>query len=51
LDINMLIVTVIISLVVFSILFVFFLKIKWAVFLERFFVKIKSLRKNRSRSS
>ncbi|WP_458745167.1 DedA family protein [Candidatus Nitrosocosmicus sp. T] len=51
LDINMLIVAVIISLVVFSILFVFFLKIKWAVFLERFFVKIKSLRKNRSRSS
>ena len=51
LDINMLIVTVLISLVVFSILFVFFLKIKWAVFLERFFVKIKSLRKNRSRSS
>lgn len=51
LDINMLIVAVIISLVLFSILFVFFLKIKWAVFLERFFVKIKSLRKNRSRSS
>jgi membrane protein DedA with SNARE-associated domain len=51
LDINTLIVAVIISLVVFSILFVFFLKIKWAVFLERFFVKIKSLRKNRSRSS
>lgn len=51
LDINTLIVAVIISSVVFSILFVFFLKIKWAVFLERFFVKIKSLRKNRSRDS
>ncbi|MBA2268548.1 MAG: VTT domain-containing protein [Nitrosopumilus sp.] len=51
LDINTLIVAVIISLVVFSILFVFFLKIKWAVFLERFFVKIKSLRKNKSRNS
>ena len=51
LDINTLIVTVIISIVVFSILFVFFLKIKWAVFLERFFVKIRSLRKNRSRNS
>ena len=51
LDINTLIVTVIISIVVFSILFVFFLKIKWAVFLERFFVKIRSLRKNRNRNS
>jgi len=51
LDINTLIVAVILSSVVFSILFVFFLKIKWAVFLERFFVKIKSLRKNRSRDS
>lgn len=47
LDINTLIVAVIISLVLFSILFIFFLKIKWAVFLERFFVKIRSLRKNR----
>ena len=51
LDINMLIVAVIISIVVFSILFVFFLKIKWAVFLERFFVKIRSLKKNRNRNS
>ena len=51
LDINTLIVAVIISIVVFSILFVFFLKIKWAVFLERFFVKIRSLRKNRNRNS
>ena len=51
LDINTLIVTIIISIVVFSALFVFFLKIKWAVFLERFFVKIRSLRKNRSRNS
>jgi membrane protein DedA with SNARE-associated domain len=45
LDINTLIVAVIISTVVFSVLFVFFLKIKWAVFLERFFVKIRSLKK------
>ena len=51
LDINTLIVTIIISIVVFSTLFVFFLKIKWAVFLERFFVKVRSLRKNRSRNS
>ncbi len=51
LDINTLIVAVIISIVVFSILFVFFLKIKWAVFLERFFVKIRSLKKNRNRNS
>jgi membrane protein DedA with SNARE-associated domain len=48
LDMNTLIVAVIISIVVFSVLFVFFLKIKWAVFLERFFVKIRSLRKNRN---
>jgi membrane protein DedA with SNARE-associated domain len=48
LDINTLIVAVIISIVVFSVLFVFFLKIKWAVFLERFFVKIRSLKKNRN---
>jgi membrane protein DedA with SNARE-associated domain len=48
LDINTLIVAVIISTVVFSVLFVFFLKIKWAVFLERFFVKIRSLKKNRN---
>ena len=51
LDINTLIVAVIISIVVFSILFVFFIKIKWAIFLERFFVKIRSLRKNRNRNS
>ena len=51
LDINTLIVAVVISIVVFSILFIFFLKIKWAVFLERFFVKIRSLRKNRNRIS
>lgn len=51
LDINTLIVAVIISIIVFSILFVFFLKIKWAVFLERFFVKIRSLKKNRNRNS
>jgi membrane protein DedA with SNARE-associated domain len=50
LDINTLIIAVIISLVVFSILFVFFLKIKWAVFLERFFVKIRSLRKNKNKN-
>jgi len=51
LDINTLIAAVIISLVLFTILFIFFLKIKWAVFLERFFVKIRSLRKNRNRNS
>ena len=51
LDINTLIVAVVISIVVFSILFIFFLKIKWDVFLERFFVKIRSLRKNRNRIS
>ena len=51
LDINTLIVAAVISIVVFSILFIFFLKIKWAVFLERFFVKISSLRKNRNRIS
>ena len=48
LDINTLIAAVIVSLVLFTILFIFFLKIKWAVFLERFFVKIRSLRKNRN---
>lgn len=48
LDINTLIAAVVISLVLFTILFIFFLKIKWAVFLERFFVKIRSLRKNRN---
>ena len=48
LDINTLIAAVIISLILFTILFIFFLKIKWAVFLERFFVKIRSLRKNRN---
>lgn len=46
LDMNTLIITAILSLIVFSILFIFFLKIKWAIFLERFFVRIKSLRKN-----
>ena len=51
LDINTLIAAVIVSLVLFTILFIFFLKIKWAVFLERFFVKIRSLRKNRNRIS
>ena len=51
LDINTLIAAVIVSLVLFTILFIFFLKIKWAVFLERFFVKIRSLRKNRNRNS
>lgn len=47
LDMNTLVVTIIISVFVFSILFVFFLKIRWAVFLERFFVRIKTLRKNK----
>ena len=47
LDMNTLVVTIIISVFVFSILFIFFLKIRWAVFLERFFVRIKTLRKNK----
>lgn len=47
LDMNTLVVTIIISIFVFSILFIFFLKIRWAVFLERFFVRIKTLRKNK----
>jgi len=47
LDMNTLVVTIIISVFVFSILFVFFLKIRWAVFLERFFMRIKTLRKNK----
>lgn len=47
LDMNTLVVTIIISVFVFSILFIFFLKIRWAVFLERFFVRIKTLHKNK----
>ena len=47
LEMNTLVVTIIISVFVFSILFIFFLKIRWAVFLERFFVRIKTLRKNK----
>jgi membrane protein DedA with SNARE-associated domain len=42
LDMNTLIITIIISVIVFSILFIFFLKINWAVFIERFFVRIKT---------
>lgn len=42
LDMNTLIVTIIISVIVFGILFIFFLRINWAVFLERFFVRIKT---------
>jgi membrane protein DedA with SNARE-associated domain len=48
LDMNTLIGTIIISVIVFSILFVFFLKIKWAILLEKFFMRIKKLRKNKT---
>jgi len=41
---NTLILALLISLVVFSVLFIFFLKIRWAVLLERFFVSIRKLR-------
>lgn len=44
LDTNTLILALLISLVVFSVLFIFFLKIRWAVLLERFFVSIRKLR-------
>lgn len=44
LDVNTLIITILVSFVVFSVLFIFFLKIRWAVFLERFFVSIKKSR-------
>lgn len=44
LDTNTLIITIIVSLIVFGVLFIFFLKIRWAVFLERIFVSIKKLR-------
>lgn len=52
LDTNTLIITILVSFVVFSVLFIFFLKIHWAVFLERFFVSIKKSRtRNLGRSS
>lgn len=44
LDTNTLIITILVSLVVFGALFIFFLKIRWAVFLEKFIVYIKKLR-------
>lgn len=49
LDTNILIIAVLVSFVVFGILFIFFLKVRWAVYLERFFVMIKKLRKRKSR--
>jgi membrane protein DedA with SNARE-associated domain len=45
LDTNTLLITILVSIVLFSVLFIFFLKIRWAVFLERFFVSIKKLRR------
>ena len=48
-DIDMftLIVTISLSIILFSALFFLFLKIKWAVFLEKFFLKIKLSRNNK----
>ena len=48
-DIDMftLIVTISLSIILFSALFFLFLKIRWAVFLEKFFLKIKLLRDNK----
>ena len=48
-DIDMftLIVTISLSIILFSALFFLFLKIKWAVFLEKFFLKIKLSRDNK----
>jgi membrane protein DedA with SNARE-associated domain len=48
-DIDMftLIVTISLSIILFSALFFLFLKIKWAVFLEKFFLKIKLMRDNK----
>jgi membrane protein DedA with SNARE-associated domain len=46
-DMSTLIITITLSLILFSALFFLFLKIKWAVFLEKFFLKIKLLRNNK----
>jgi membrane protein DedA with SNARE-associated domain len=46
-DMFTLIITVSSSIVLFGGLFFLFLKVKWAVFLEKFFLKIKSLRGNK----
>jgi membrane protein DedA with SNARE-associated domain len=46
-DIFTLIIAIIISLILFSALFFLFFKMNWARFLEKFFVKVKSLRKNK----
>jgi membrane protein YqaA with SNARE-associated domain len=46
-DIVTLIIAITISIILFSVLFFLFFKIKWARFLEKFFVKVKSLRKNK----
>ena len=46
-DMFTLIITVSSSVVLFGVLFFLFLKVKWAVFLEKFFLKIKSLRGNK----
>ena len=48
-DIFTLIIAITISIILFSVLFFLFFKIKWARFLEKFFVKVKSLRKNKHR--
>lgn len=47
-DTNVLIITVLVSFIVFGILFIFFLKIRWAVFLERFFLRISKMRKRKN---
>ena len=46
-DMFTLIITVSLSIILFGVLFFLFLKVKWAVFLEKFFLKIKSLRGNK----
>jgi membrane protein DedA with SNARE-associated domain len=46
-DMFTLIITVSLSIVLFGALFFLFLKVKWAVFLEKFFLKIKLLRGNK----
>jgi hypothetical protein len=48
-DIFTLFIAITISIILFSVLFFLFFKIKWARFLEKFFVKVKSLRKNKHR--
>jgi membrane protein DedA with SNARE-associated domain len=46
-DMFTLTITASLSIVLFGALFFLFLKVKWAVFLEKFFLKIKSLRDNK----